>query len=115
MGESNPIVDTDYRFGFMVKGQYAITSNVRLGFRAVPWAHESTHLGDEYTIHASAQPGFERVSVSCEYHEYGISLEREAAFVEGDDVVIRTGGIGPWNSQGYYDPFLLGAGAARRR
>jgi hypothetical protein len=109
--ESNPIVDTDYRFGFMVKGQYAIKSNLRLGFRFVPWAHESTHLGDEYTIHASAQPGFERVNVSYEYHEYGIALERQAAFVEGDDVVIRTGGIGPWNAQGYYDPFLLGASA----
>ena len=71
--ESNPIVDTDYRFGFMVKGQYAWTDQVRLGFRFVPLAHESTHLGDEYTIHASAQPGFERVNVSNEYHEYGIS------------------------------------------
>src|SRR5262245_16957886 len=59
---SNPIVDTDYRFGFMTKFQYGLRENLRLGVRFVPWAHESTHLGDEYVILASANPSFERVN-----------------------------------------------------
>lgn len=44
---SNPIVDTDYRFGLMTKSQYGISQDVWLGIRFVPWAHESTHLGDD--------------------------------------------------------------------
>ena len=106
--ESSPIVDTDYRFGSMLKFQYGIRKGLRLGLRFVPWAHESTHLGDEYTIHASPTPGFERVNVSYEYREYGVSLEREDLFAKGDYWVGRTGGIDPWNSKGYYDANLLG-------
>jgi hypothetical protein len=106
--ESNPIVDTDYRFGFMVKYAYGLTKDTHVGIRMVPWAHESTHLGDEYTIHAErTYPGFERVNVSYEYREYGVSLEGK--FTGDDNWVIRTGGISPWNSQGFYDPFLLGS------
>ena len=60
-----PIVDTDYRFGFMVKFQRQF-EKVGLGIRFVPWNHESTHLGDEYTILASRDPAFERINVSYE-------------------------------------------------
>jgi hypothetical protein len=74
--ESAPIVDTDYRFGSMVKFEYGLSDSSWLSVRYVPWAHESTHLGDEYTIAASRQPGFERINVSYEYQEYGISYER---------------------------------------
>jgi hypothetical protein len=106
--ESNPIVDTDYRFGFMVKAAYGVTDKVRLNFRLVPWAHESTHIGDEYTIHAlTMNPTFERVNVSYEYHEYGISLEGRPG--GNADLVLRTGGISPWNNKGYYDTNLLGS------
>ncbi len=107
--DSSPIVDTDYRFGLMVKAQYAFNENLRLGGRFVPLAHESTHLGDEYVIHASGNPSFERVNVSYEYREYGISFERDDLFGTGDNLIARTGGIVPVNAQGYYDPFLLGA------
>ena len=68
--DSAPIVDTDYRFGFMAKFQCGCFENMRLGLRFVPWAHESTHLGDEYTIEAVKDPAFERVNVSYEYWEY---------------------------------------------
>jgi hypothetical protein len=107
--DSNPIVDTDYRFGAMIKAQYAWTGTLRLGGRFVPWAHESTHLGDEYVLRASTNPSFERVNVSYEYREYGISLERDDLFGPGDTLTARTGGIDPLGSDGYYDPFLLGA------
>ena len=64
--DSNPIVDTDYRFGSMVKGQVGLAPHWTASFRFVPWAHESTHLGDEYTILAQADAAFERINVSYE-------------------------------------------------
>lgn len=106
--ESNPIVDTDYRFGAMVKFQAGITDSSWLALRFVPLAHESTHLGDEYTIVASARRGFERVNVSYEYREYGVSYER--AFDRRSALTIRHGGISLIDDKkGYYADRLLGA------
>jgi hypothetical protein len=109
---SNPIVDTDYRFGFMAKVQYGWSGNLRLGIRFVPWAHESTHLGDEYVILAIKDPSFERVNVSYERWEYGISLEGSGLFDTDDNWTIRHGGLRPWNKDGYYSNHLLGSDLA---
>jgi hypothetical protein len=98
---SNPIVDTDYRFGFMGKFEYGIREALWLGVRVVPWAHESTHLGDEYVLAASRNPGFERINVSYEWFEYGVSLESES-------FTVRHGGREPWGDDGYYSDHLLG-------
>ena len=94
--DSNPIVDTDYRFGAMLKFQYGLREKLRLGVRYVPWAHESTHLGDEYVIIAqrpTLEPPFERVNVSYEYQEYGVSFEGHNLFTEEDEWTARHGGI----------------------
>jgi hypothetical protein len=110
--DSNPIVDTDYRFGAMVKFQYGLREKLRLGIRYVPWAHESTHLGDEYVIIAqrpTLEPRFERVNVSYEYQEYGVSFEGHNLFKEEDEWTVRHGGIIPWGSDGYYSDHLLGS------
>ena len=104
---SNPIVDTDYRFGFMAKFQRSF-ERFKLGVRFVPWNHESTHLGDEYTILASRQAGFERINVSYENWEYGVSVESGELFSEGDNWKLRTGGRKPWGKDGYYSDHLLG-------
>ena len=103
---SNPIVDTDYRFGFMGKLQYGLGSAWWLGVRFVPWAHESTHLGDEYTLLAQRDPAFERVNVSYEYYEYGFSLEH--SFGTNGRLFVRHGGLTPWGDDGYYSDHLLG-------
>ena len=105
--ESNPIVDTDYRFGMMAKLQVGLTDRSWLSVRFVPWAHESTHLGDEYTIVAAARPGFERINVSYEYREYGISYERSLG--RRSVLTARHGGISLWGDDGYYSDHLLGA------
>lgn len=105
--ESNPIVDTDYRFGTMVKFQYGLREDLWLGVKFVPWAHESTHLGDEYTIIAQRDLAFERVNPSFEYYEYGVSIEK----VFGADrlqLIARHGGINLWGEDGYYSDHLLG-------
>lgn len=104
--ESAPIVDTDYRFGLMTKLQYGMGESTWLGVRFVPWAHESTHLGDEYTIAASRRPDFDRINVSFEYFEYGLSVEHTL----GADVlhlIGRTGGIQVLGDDGYYSNHLL--------
>jgi hypothetical protein len=109
---SNPIVDTDYRFGFMTKFQLGLTERLRVGVRVVPWNHESTHLGDEYTILASEDPLFERVNVSYEYWEYGLSLEGDGLLADDDNWTARHGGLAPWNDDGYYSNHLLGSDEA---
>ena len=106
---SNPIVDTDYRFGFMVKAQGCCFGPVRVGVRFVPWAHESTHLGDEYVILAANDPTFERINVSYENWEYGLSLEGSGLLTEDDTWAFRHGGLKPWGKDGYYSNHLLGS------
>jgi hypothetical protein len=106
--ESAPIVDTDYRFGTMIKFQYGVREDLWLGVRFVPWAHESTHLGDEYTIIAQRRgDAFKRVNPSFEYYEYGVSIEK---VFDGDrlHIIARHGGINLWGEDGYYSDRLLG-------
>jgi hypothetical protein len=105
--ESNPIVDTDYRFGAMAKFQYGLSGTLRLGLRYVPWAHESTHLGDEYVIIAQRTPDFERINVSYEYQSIGGSFEGDGW--RGDDAfTLRVGWLRPFGD-GYYSDHLLGS------
>jgi hypothetical protein len=111
--ESAPIVDTDYRYGFMTKFQYGLTDESWLAVRLTPWAHESTHLGDEYVIIAQrpreGRPAFERVNPSFEYLEYGVSYER----IFGDAMLtLRHGGINLHGDDGYYSDHLLGSDEA---
>ena len=47
-------------------------------------------------------PSFERVNVSYEYWEYGVSLEGGGYFNEDDNWTVRHGGLRPWNPDGYY-------------
>jgi hypothetical protein len=105
--ESAPIVDTDYRFGSMLKFEVGLSDDAWLSARYVPWAHESTHLGDEYTILASSVPNFERVNVSYEYQEYGISYAR--SFGRNSLLTARHGGIILHGDDGYYSDHLLGS------
>jgi hypothetical protein len=61
---NNPIVDTDYTFGFDLSGRTSLHELTEQRF-GVYWGHISTHLGDEYVISGrqSSQP-FPRVNVS---------------------------------------------------
>jgi Protein of unknown function (DUF1207) len=101
---SNPIINTDYRFGTMAKFRYALRSEQWIAARFVPWAHESTHLGDEFSLTAQEHfPDFERINVSYEYYEYGVAFETPRWSV-------RHGGINPWGEDGYYSDHLLEPG-----
>ena len=71
---SNPILNTDYRFGGLVKVQWglhadqAFWSSAHIGGK-FQFGHESTHIGDEFTLGALRTHGAEfiRVNVSYEF------------------------------------------------
>jgi hypothetical protein len=73
---SGPIVNNDYRFGGMVKAQYGLTAMRAVATR-LHVGHESTHLGDEFSIvgQRSFRDSFERINVSWEYADLGALYE----------------------------------------
>ena len=91
-GDSNPIVNTDYRAGGMLKATTTIANGLDLHAR-FSLGHESTHLGDEFTIFAEdLHDDFERINVSWEYWELAAGLDSSsfsarAGFIDviGDD------------------------------
>lgn len=105
--ESSPILNTDYRFGGQLKARFALSDTVRVAGR-VQVGHESTHVGDEFVIHATAKYGsqFERVNVSYEYYDFGLSYEQQ--FAETNFFTARAGLITLWRpGKGFYDATLL--------
>ena len=73
---SGPIVNTDYRFGGMVKVQYGLSATTSVAGR-IHFGHESTHLGDEFSIVGQREfpLTFERINVSWEYVDAGVLYE----------------------------------------
>ncbi len=73
---SNPIVNTDYRFGGALKLQYGLTPERFLGLRVMA-GHESTHLGDEFSVAGLREfpDTFERINVSWEFLDLGVLYE----------------------------------------
>lgn len=80
-GQSAPIVNTDYRFGGMLKARWGIAENRWIAAR-LHVGHESTHLGDEFSIHGQRDfPNtFERINVSWEYIDLGVLYEWHNAY-----------------------------------
>lgn len=114
--DSNPILNTDYRFGAMLKAQIGLPErwgkiqDGHIGIRFVPIAHESTHLGDEFTLHATQKYGndFRRVNVSYQYWELGGSFEPN--FTDGRLQFKIRGGVirEAWNKgKGWYGSQLI--------
>jgi hypothetical protein len=70
--QSAPIVNTDYRFSVMLKVRRGLSRERAFAAR-VQLGHESTHLGDEFSIHAerSFPTTFERINVSWQYLDLG--------------------------------------------
>jgi len=75
--ESAPIVNNDYRFGVMVKAQYRPSRDASVSMR-LHAGHESTHLGDEFSINGQRRfpTTFERINVSWEYLDLGLLYRR---------------------------------------
>src|SRR5439155_8822020 len=110
----NPILDTDYRFNGMLKFERNMAKRPASGRQPagrffglrLNAGHESTHLGDEFTIRArqSFPSTFERINVSYEYWEYGGSYAMEVGTDYKNVLTFRYGGIGLFNKKkGFYD------------
>lgn len=97
---SGPIVNNDYRFGGMLKVQYGLARKQWLAAR-LHFGHESTHLGDEFSIVGQRmfRSTFERVNVSWEYLDLGVLYERE----DGERLSSVRGGVTVNVKDSYYE------------
>lgn len=72
MTVSNDIINTDYRVGTGIALRFPFVQKLSMRYR---FFHESTHLGDEYTLSASLDPAFRRYNVSYEAHELYLAVD----------------------------------------
>jgi hypothetical protein len=112
---SAPVLNTDYRFSGMIKAQYGLpdpwagTTMAHIGMR-FQFGHESTHIGDEFTLGAlrTHPTEFLRVNVSYEYYDLGGSFEPNFGKDGRIQLKFRAGNIWLWNpSNGWYSRDLL--------
>lgn len=111
---SSPIINTDYRFKLSFKAQHAFSDDVDIGLfnlddafvelLLTPWGHESTHLGDEFSLAAqfSTPDEFRRINVSWEFWEVGLSYLKMRD--NEDELTLRLGTTVLYREQ----PFALG-------
>jgi len=103
-----PVVNADYWFCAEIRAVWypdfikKIGIN-NLGFKFIPISHESTHIGDEVSIHGyQTIQEFERINVSYEAWELGITLN-DPDTLQGNVLSFRTGVMGIWwLNEGYY-------------
>jgi hypothetical protein len=112
---SNPILNTDYRFSGLVKVQWGLAddrawwSSAHVGAK-FQFGHESTHIGDEFTLGALREhlAEFERVNVSYEYFDAGGSFEPNIGSDGRYQLKLRAGNIWLWRPHdGWYGRELL--------
>lgn len=106
---SRPIVNTDYRFSAMLKVVWQGWRTTALQGR-LSLGHESTHLGDEFSILAvrRSPETFRRVNVSHEDVAYGVGVRHlleEVPWLGQTELLVRHTGVYPINP-GYYSPEL---------
>jgi len=102
---TSPVINTDYFFGLKSAAiKYMDHTRIRnLGLKLVPIFHESTHLGDEFSIHGyHGLSGFRRINVSYEAWEIAAVLN-DPDTIQSNLFSAKVGMQGLWNAaQGYY-------------
>ncbi len=102
---TSPVINTDYFFGLKAAAiKYIDHPYIRnIGIKLVPVFHESTHLGDEFSIHGyNNLPGFRRVNVSYEAWEIAAVLN-DPDTIKSNLFSTKVGLHGLWNpAKGYY-------------
>ena len=112
---SNPILNTDYRFGGLVKAQWGLADDRAFWSTAhvaakLQFGHESTHIGDEFTLGAlRVHPAeFIRVNVGYEYFEIGSAFEPNLGADGRYQLKLRVGDIWLWHpDKGWYSRRVL--------
>jgi hypothetical protein len=100
-----PVINTDYFFGLKAAAiKYIDHPGIHnIGLKLVPVFHESTHLGDEFSIHGHHDlPAFRRVNVSYEAWEIAAVLN-DPDTIRSNLLSVKVGLHGLWNpAKGYY-------------
>lgn len=103
--KTSTVLNTDYRFGLSLTGFTTFDNPYlkNLSFKLTPFAHESTHLGDEITIDGvQNDENFFRVNVSYEYYELGLTLN-DPELLDENTFSCRIGFMGLFRPDvGYY-------------
>ncbi len=101
-----PVINTDYWFGTEIKMiKYLSQTNFIKNIAAdiLPLFHESTHLGDEFSLHGYYKiPDFKRVNISYEAWKISMILN-DPDTLSGNIVSFKTGIQNLWTTKnGYY-------------
>ncbi|MFO7671040.1 MAG: hypothetical protein R6W31_15390 [Bacteroidales bacterium] len=103
--KTSPVINTDYFFGLKFAAlKYIDHPHIRnIGLKLVPVFHESTHIGDEFSIHGYHDlPGFRRVNVSYEAWEIAAVIN-DPDTIKSNLLSAKVGFNGLWNpAKGYY-------------
>lgn len=101
-----PVINTDYFFGLKLAAlKYTDHPYIRnFGLKLVPVFHESTHLGDEFSIHGyNDLPNFRRVNVSYEAWEIAAVIN-DPDTIRSNLLSAKVGFHGLWKpANGYYN------------
>lgn len=107
---TSPIINTDYFFGLQASAvKYTDNRYIRnVGVKLVPIFHESTHLGDEFSLHGYRNvPDFRRVNVSYEAWEIAVVLN-DPDTMTTNLLSVKAGFQGLFNdAKGYYNTDTL--------
>jgi len=100
-----PVVNTDYFFGIRAGAiKYLDKGRIKnIGVKLVPVFHESTHIGDEFSLHGFSEvPGFKRVNISYEAWEVAAVIN-DPDTIRSNLISFKAGIQGLWNTKkGYY-------------
>ena len=103
--ETAPVLNTNYWFGTKVEVLYRLQNTwpKNILIKVLPFFHESTHIGDEFALHMSADDpeDFYRINVSYEAWEIMIGID-EWENKNKNSFNLRLGMSGRWNKDGYY-------------
>jgi hypothetical protein len=102
---TSPIINTDYFFGFQTGIiKYVDYKHIKnLGLKLVPVFHESTHIGDEFSLHGYNNiSDFRRVNVSYEAWEIAVVIN-DPDTIKTNLFSSKVGFHRLWNNaKGYY-------------
>jgi hypothetical protein len=109
--ETNAVINDDYRIAAAFKLAHGMTRHDMLSVK-LQLGHESTHLGDEFTIRAinAYGPGFRRINVSYEYFELGANWDHLFGQNGQQMISVRASGVRTadlYGDRGWYATRLL--------
>ncbi|MBE0655007.1 MAG: DUF1207 domain-containing protein [Bacteroidales bacterium] len=102
---TSPVINTDYFFGFHTSILKSLDHKYlkNVGLKLIPVFHESTHLGDEFSLYGyNTIPNFRRINLSFEAWEVS-AVVNDPENSKTNLLSVKAGYQGLWNyDEGYY-------------